>query len=54
MYMHMQWSFGVTCWEVFNGGKSPYPGVDPVSLTQMLETGVRMDKPFNSACPDTM
>ena len=49
-----QWSFGVTCWEIFSGGKTPYPGVDPLSLIKMLERGARMDKPFNDACPDSV
>ena len=24
-------------WEIFSGGKSPYPGTNPVSLMKMLE-----------------
>ena len=50
----IQWSFGVTCWEIFSGGKTPYPGVDPLSLVQLLENGQRLDKPLNAACPHTM
>ena len=41
-------------WEVFSGGKSPYPGTNPVSLMQMLEEGGRLPKPYNSACSDEM
>ena len=26
-----QWSYGVTMWEI--GGKAPYPGTDPLTLT---------------------
>ncbi len=50
----VQWSYGITCWEVFSAGKTPYPGVNPMSLIRLLETGVRMEKPFNAACSDTM
>ncbi len=50
--MYIQWFYGVTCWEVFSGGKGPYPGVDPVSLAGMLENGYRMEKPNNAACSD--
>ena len=46
----MQWSFGVTCWEVFSLGKNPYPGVDPFSLLRYLEGRQRLDKPLNAAC----
>ena len=45
-----QWSFGVTCWEVFSLGRSPYPGVDPFTLIKYLEGGKRLDKPQNAAC----
>ena len=41
-------------WEIFSGGKSPYPGTNPVSLMQMLERGERMPKPYNLACSDEM
>jgi len=47
----MQWSFGVTCWEVFSAGKTPYPGVNPMTLVRMLEGGERLDMPINAACP---
>ena len=52
--MHIQWSYGVTMWEIFSGGKSPYPATDPVSLMQMLERGERLPKPYNTACSDNM
>ena len=41
-------------WEIFSGGKSPYPGTNPASLVQNLEAGERMPKPYNSACSDEM
>ena len=49
-----QWSFGVTCWEVFSLGRSPYPGVDPFSLVKSLESGMRLEKPVNDACTQDM
>jgi serine/threonine protein kinase len=45
------WSYGITCWEVFSGGKTPYPGINPVSLVRILEDGERLEKPANAACP---
>jgi len=50
----MQWSYGVTVWEIFSGGKAPYPGVNPLTLMQLLEAGQRMNKPVNAACTDEM
>ena len=46
----IQWSFGVTCWEVFNGGREPYGGLHPLSIAKMLRAGERLDAPDNSAC----
>ena len=34
--------------------ETPYPGVDPLSVVQLLENGQRLNKPANSACPDEM
>ena len=45
-----QWSFGVTCWEVFSGGRIPYPAVDVMSILQLHEKGTRLEKPANAAC----
>ena len=50
----VQWSFGITCWEIFSGGKSPYPGVDPLSVVELLDSGQRLSKPANAACPEEM
>ena len=37
--VHTLRSFGVnTCREMFSGGKTPYHGVDPLLLSQMLNT----------------
>ena len=41
-------------WEIFSGGKSPYPGTNQLTLIQMLEEGDRMPKPYNAACTDEM
>ena len=37
-------------WEIFSGGRSPYPAVDPVTLTKLLKRGRRLDAPKNDAC----
>ena len=50
----VQWSFGVTCWEVFCGGRIPYPGVAPVDLPKLLEEGIRLDYPSNAASTPEM
>ena len=52
--IQQQWSYGVTMWEIFSGGKSPYPGTNPTTLVQMLEGGERLPKPYNAACSDEM
>ena len=50
----VQWSFGVTCWEVFSLGKTPYAGLDPYSIVMFLERGERLKKPSNTACSEDM
>ena len=49
-----QWSFGVTCWEVFTCGQVPYHGIRVTRLCSVLTSGERLDKPTNSACSDEM
>ena len=41
-------------WEIFSGGKAPYPGTDPLTLMRSLEKGYRMPQPYNSACNEEM
>ena len=54
IFLVHQWSYGVTMWEIFSGGKAPFPGTDPLTLIQSLENGHRMPKPNNTACTDEM
>jgi hypothetical protein len=44
------WSFGVTCWEIFNGGIEPFGGINFMSISNLLEQGQRLNKPTNCAC----
>ena len=41
-------------WEVFSGGKAPYPGIDPLTLIQNLENGAKLPMPNNAACTEEM
>ena len=50
----LQWAYGVTCWEIFSGGKAPYPGIVPTNLPRMLLEGHRLEKPINAACNNEM
>ena len=49
-----QWANGVTCWEIFSGGKVPYPSVDMTELPKFLNDGQRLEKPMNDACSEEM
>ena len=49
-----QWSFGVTCWEVFTGGVTPYPGVHPSAIPRMRNHERMMGRPDNQACSEDM
>ena len=46
----IQLSYGVTCWEIFTGGKISYGGLTPMSLPKHFQEGYHMDKPNNAAC----
>ncbi|XP_023220947.1 uncharacterized protein LOC111622754 isoform X2 [Centruroides sculpturatus] len=41
------WSFGVVLWEIVTLGASPYPGITPERLFQLLKSGYRMGRPAN-------
>ena len=40
-----QWAFGVTCWEVFTLGGTPYAALDFEDMLLFLEQGSRLRKP---------
>ena len=52
--LFQQWSFGVTCWEVFTCGGVPYAGVPAMTLLNELHSGHRLDRPSNTACSHQM
>ena len=45
MLLNAQWSFGVTCWEIFTLGLQPYPTVNSHEMAKYLMSGERLDKP---------
>ena len=47
-----QWSYGVTCWEVFSLGRSPYPGIENHEILEHISGGGRLKKP--TLCPDKL
>ena len=52
-FFFAQWSFGVTCWEVFSLGSSPYAGVDNSQMLEYLTNDEqRLQKP--KLCPENL
>ncbi|KAL5502796.1 hypothetical protein EMCRGX_G009624, partial [Ephydatia muelleri] len=47
-----QWAYGVTCWEVFSLGATPYPGVANHEMLELLFHGLRLKLP--TLCPENM
>lgn len=43
------WSFGILMWEVYSGGKAPYPGMGNVEVVENVVKGERLDRPRQ--CP---
>ena len=53
MYL-LQWSFGVTMWEIFTCGNVPYNGIHAMGILPELERGAVLEIPDNKACSDDM
>ena len=52
VFIHVQWSYGITCWEVFSLGRTPYPSIPNHEILKHIDDGNRPPKP--DLCPDTM
>ena len=50
----LQWSFGVTMWEIFTCGKVPYTGIHVMGIVTELQRGAVLEMPDNKACSDSM
>ena len=48
----LQWSFGVTVWEIFTCGRIPYTGIPAMGLLKELQRGQILKRPYNEACLD--
>lgn len=44
------WSFGVTMWEIYSFGRSPYPRKSQKEVVDQVAKGYRMEQP--EECPD--
>ena len=44
------WSFGITCWEVFSYGLSPYNQIKNLDVQAQVRSGMRLDRP--ATCPE--
>ena len=45
----LQWSFGITMWEIMTLGSLPFEDVDELELAQYLKSGKRLQQPRR--CP---
>ena len=50
----MQWTYGITCWEIFSGGQVPYTGINPTAILAQLQNGHRVEAPNNAAYDNEM
>ena len=50
--VYMQWSYGITCWEVFSLGRTPYPTISNPEILKYITDGGRPPKP--NLCSDIM
>ena len=50
--LYTQWSYGITCWEVFSLGRTPYPTVSNPEILKYITDGRRPPKP--DLCSDNM
>lgn len=39
------WSYGISLWELFSEGRTPYPGMTNVQTMEKVAAGYRMEKP---------
>ncbi|EDQ86681.1 uncharacterized protein MONBRDRAFT_33686 [Monosiga brevicollis MX1] len=46
------WSFGITMWEIYSYGRSPYPRMSQKDVVDALPKGYRMERPDD--CPETL
>lgn len=46
------WAFGILTWEIYSGGKQPYPAINNTEVVQKVINGYRLEKP--QRCPDDM
>ena len=48
----LQWSFGVTLWELITLGQQPYNSIDAFEMVFYLKNGHRLGQP--TGCPDDL
>ncbi|EGD76845.1 TK protein kinase [Salpingoeca rosetta] len=46
------WSFGVTVWEIYSFGRTPYPRMSQKEVVEKVAKGYRMEKPED--CPEVI